>query len=52
MNSSRRIKAFLLGITILNKKTVTKPVEFPCLLGHPGFDLEQLKNVKKNFKNF
>ena len=49
MNSSRRIKAFLLGITILNKKKISYKddikivVEFPCLLGHPGFDL---KNVK------
>ena len=40
LNSSRRIKAFLVGITILNQKIIYKDdikidTECPCLLGHP-----------------
>ena len=42
LNSSRRIIAFIVGITILNQKIIYKDditivTEFPCLLGHPVF---------------
>ena len=52
MNSSRRIIAFLLGITILNRK-IKIVTEFPCLLGHSVCAVHDNQSINlENLKNF